>query len=147
MVPGGLIQLRLEMFLQESKGFVFILVEENFCKPQRFLGAKIHDHILDFHPFSSPNQFLNIDFEGNLPEDFTFPWILKKPSSSSQILFYFSHINTFSGKYSESFFTISDLFSPFDSSRQKNAVVISDRSPSTGCRRACRRPRGGRHGQ
>jgi hypothetical protein len=67
MVPGRVIQLRLQTFLEKQKGVVSVSVEENPCKPQGFLGAEIQDHILNFHSFASSSHLLIIDLLGILP--------------------------------------------------------------------------------
>jgi hypothetical protein len=69
MVPGRLVQLGLQALFKKEESVSFVLVQENSCKPQSLLRAKIQDHTLDFHSFSASGHFLIIDLLGTLPED------------------------------------------------------------------------------
>jgi len=76
MVPGRLFQLRLKAFLKEPKGVVFVFVVKDPCESKGFSRAKVKDYVLYLHSCSSSSHFLIIDFEGTVPEDFTFPLII-----------------------------------------------------------------------
>ena len=76
MVTGSLIQLGLQALFKKEESLSFIFVEEDSRQSKGLFRAKIQEHILDFHPFSSSSHFLIIDLEGTLPEDFTFPLMI-----------------------------------------------------------------------
>lgn len=77
MISCRVVQLRLETFFKKEKRLFFVVIEKDSCEFKGFLRAKIQNHVLYLHLFSSSSHFLIIDLEGTVPADFTFPLIIR----------------------------------------------------------------------
>jgi hypothetical protein len=57
MVPGRLLQLGFQTFLQKRKSSLLVFDQENPRNPKRVLGTKIQHSGSDVHSFSSSGHF------------------------------------------------------------------------------------------
>jgi len=75
MVPGCFVQLRFDAFFKKWKGLVFVFVNKDSRKTERFFWVKIKHDFFNIHPRSF-NHFLTVDFKGSRPEHSPFPVIM-----------------------------------------------------------------------